>query len=149
MAHESPLTHKCDVYAFGVVLLELISGEEPLMDRNGGGGGGGCRRVSVIETAREAVSSGGGLDRRSKDSFPMDMAEKMVKVELECVEEDPDIRPDMGRVAVKSWGFVGDVPVGLDVVAARECAAIREGLILAVQLGFNGILVATDLKEVV
>ncbi|XP_008233447.1 PREDICTED: lysM domain receptor-like kinase 3 [Prunus mume] len=100
---ETQLTHKCDVYAFGVVLLELISGEEPLMDGNGGGGGGGCRRVSVIETAREAVSSGGGVrrwvDRRLKDSFPMEVAEKMVKVALECVEEDPDSRPDMGRVA--------------------------------------------------
>ncbi|KAI5346078.1 PREDICTED: lysM domain receptor [Prunus dulcis] len=102
MAPESHLTHKCDVYAFGVVLLELISGEEPLMDGNGGGGGG-CRRVSVIKTAREAVSTGGGVrrwvDRRLKDSFPMEVAEKMVKVALECVEEDPDSRPDMDRVA--------------------------------------------------
>ncbi|CAB4300911.1 unnamed protein product [Prunus armeniaca] len=103
MAPEAQLTHKCDVYAFGVVLLELISGEEPLMDGNGGGGGGGCRRVSVIETAREAVSSRGGVrrwvDRRLKDSFPIEVAEKMVKVALECVEEDPESRPDMGRVA--------------------------------------------------
>ncbi|CAL9007729.1 unnamed protein product [Prunus brigantina] len=116
MAPESQLTHKCDVYAFGVVLLELISGKEPLMDGNGGGGGGGCRRASVIETAREAVSSGGGVrrwvDRRLKDSFPMEVAEKMVNVALECVEEDPDSRPDMGRVAgldlaggtLTSWG---------------------------------------------
>lgn len=45
-------------------------------------------------------------------------------------------------------GLARDVPVGLDVVAATECAAIREGLILAVQLGFS-IFVATDSKEVV
>ncbi|XP_008233446.1 PREDICTED: lysM domain receptor-like kinase 3 [Prunus mume] len=103
MAPEAQLTHKCDVYAFGVVLLELISGEEPLMDGNGGGGGGGCRRVSVIEKGREAVSSGSGVrrwvDRRLKDSFPEEVAEKMVKVALQCVKEDPDSRPDMGRVA--------------------------------------------------
>ncbi|CAB4270507.1 unnamed protein product [Prunus armeniaca] len=103
MAPESQLTHKCDVYAFGVVLLELISGEEPLIDGKGGGGGGGCRRVSVIETARKAVSSGCGVrrwvDPRLKDSFPMEVAEKMVKVALECVVEDPESRPDMGRVA--------------------------------------------------
>ncbi|ONI23831.1 hypothetical protein PRUPE_2G210800 [Prunus persica] len=103
MAPEAQLTHKCDVYAFGVVILELISGEEPLMEGNGGGGGGGCRRVSVIETARKAVSSCGGVrrwvDRRLKDSFPMEVAEQMVKVALQCVKEDPDSRPDMGRVA--------------------------------------------------
>ncbi|KAI5346077.1 hypothetical protein L3X38_013956 [Prunus dulcis] len=49
---------------------------------------------------------------------------------------------------VKSWGFVGDVPVGLDVVAATECAAIREGLILAVQLGFNVRSVAAPAEAV-
>ncbi|GAV62509.1 Pkinase domain-containing protein [Cephalotus follicularis] len=96
-------TQKCDVYAFGVVLLELLSGEEGLryvFDE----GGGGYKRVSVIETAREAVSGGvGGVrrwaDRRLKDSFPVEVAEKTVIVGLECVEEDPYKRPDMGRVA--------------------------------------------------
>ncbi|PRQ58772.1 putative protein kinase RLK-Pelle-LysM family [Rosa chinensis] len=96
------VTQKCDVYAFGVVILELVSGEEPLkykMEVEDGG----YKRVSVIETAREAVKSVGGVrrwvDRRLKDSFPMEVAEKMVQVALECVEDDPERRPDMGRVA--------------------------------------------------
>ncbi|KAM5555977.1 lysM domain receptor-like kinase 3 [Rosa sericea] len=96
------VTQKCDVYAFGVVMLELVSGEEPLkykMEVEDGG----YKRVSVIEMAREAVKSVGGVrrwvDRRLKDSFPMEVAEKMVQVALECVEDDPERRPDMGRVA--------------------------------------------------
>lgn len=62
-------TQKTDVYAFGVVILELISGDEALK-YSVDGGSGGFRRVSVIETAKAAaaaaeeaegfVSGGGG-----------------------------------------------------------------------------------------
>ncbi|XP_004307373.1 PREDICTED: lysM domain receptor-like kinase 3 [Fragaria vesca subsp. vesca] len=96
------VTQKCDVYAFGVVMLELMSGEEALKYKMEAEEGR-YKRVSVIETAREAVKCGGGVrrwvDRRLNDSFPMEVAEKMVQVALECVEDDPERRPDMGRVA--------------------------------------------------
>ncbi|XP_021295720.1 lysM domain receptor-like kinase 3 isoform X2 [Herrania umbratica] len=97
------VTQKCDVYAFGVVVLELLSGQEALkfsVDE----GNGGYKRVSVIDTAREAAAGGSAgvrrwVDRRFKDSFPVDVAEKMVLLALECVEEDPGKRPDMNKVA--------------------------------------------------
>ena len=101
------VTAKSDVYAFGVVILELLSGAEALKyiaDEES------CtyKRVSVIETAREAVEAEGGgggggvrswIDRRMKDSYPVEVAEKMVRLGLECVEGDPDKRPDTGQVA--------------------------------------------------
>ncbi|XP_043699010.1 lysM domain receptor-like kinase 3 [Telopea speciosissima] len=112
-------TQKSDVYAFGVVLLELLSGEEPLrykLDKETGS----YRRVSVIETAREAMAqessgpgtgkeAGGGgggrlrtwMDRRLKDSFPLDVAEKITRVALDCVDEEPEKRPDMRDVVGK------------------------------------------------
>ncbi|KAJ8765986.1 hypothetical protein K2173_020502 [Erythroxylum novogranatense] len=94
-------SQKADVYAFGVVILELISGEEALRYVVESGG---YKRISVIERAKEAVAGVGvGLrmwvDSRLRDSFPVDVAEKMVVLGLECVEEDPNKRPDMGRVA--------------------------------------------------
>ncbi|KAL6138260.1 hypothetical protein ACLB2K_063543 [Fragaria x ananassa] len=81
---------KFDVYAFGVVMLELMSGDEPLKYKMEAEEGG-YKRMSLIEKAREAVKCGGGVrrwvDRRLKDSFPMEVAEKMVQVALECVED--------------------------------------------------------------
>lgn len=122
-------TQKCDIYAFGVVILELLSGEEPLKYRLEEGTDGGYRRVGVIETARAAVEGGDlrlWIDRRLRDSYPVDVAENMVRVGLECVEEDPKKRPDMGRVAVlvskmylesKNWadriGLPADISVSL------------------------------------
>ncbi|KAI3983291.1 hypothetical protein MKX01_013358 [Papaver californicum] len=99
-------TQKSDVYAFGVVILELLSGEEPMrviFDKENGQ----YRNVSVIETAREAAESQDferirrWIDRRLKDSFPVEIAEKLTGVALECVHDDPDKRPDMRRVSGK------------------------------------------------
>lgn len=96
-------TQKTDVFAFGVVILELLSGEEPLKYRFDDSGGV-YTRVSVIETARAAVDGGGGglrrwMDKRLKDSYPEEVAEKLTRIGLECVGEDPDKRPDMRWIA--------------------------------------------------
>lgn len=96
-------TFKSDVFAFGVVLLEILSGEEPMkvqVDSEKGI----FRKVLLIETAREAVESGTGrlrqwVDRRLRDSYPVEVADGLARVALECVQEDPSKRPDMGRVA--------------------------------------------------
>ncbi|KAL3530545.1 hypothetical protein ACH5RR_009867 [Cinchona calisaya] len=103
-------TQKSDVYAFGVVILELLSGEEPVKYKYDKATGD-CRKISIIETATEAVIQGGGeevegrlrrwVDKRLKDSFPVEVAEKLTRLVLECVHVDPDMRPDMRRVAGK------------------------------------------------
>ncbi|KAM7258393.1 hypothetical protein ACFE04_014134 [Oxalis oulophora] len=103
-------TQKSDVYAFGVVILELLSGEEPFkykLDKKNGD----FVRTSVIDMARVAVEDGGDndnggvegrvrrwVDKRLKDSFPVDVAVKVTRLALDCVHVDPNQRPDMGRV---------------------------------------------------
>lgn len=92
-------TQKSDVYAFGVVILEILSGEEPLKYRQEEGS---YVRVSLIETAREVVDGGGvrrWMDKRLKDSFPEEVVVKLVRLGVECVGEDPEKRPDMSWVA--------------------------------------------------
>lgn len=95
-------SQKSDVYAFGVVILELLSGDEALrfvVDE----GSGVYRRISVIERAGEAAAAGGGgvrrwVDKRLRDSYPVEVAENMVLLGLQCVDEDPEKRPDMRHV---------------------------------------------------
>ncbi|KAL5139426.1 LysM domain receptor-like kinase 3 [Glycine soja] len=94
-------TKKSDVYAFGVVVLELLSGEEAVKFEFNDDGG--YRRISVVETAKIAAEENGGVrkwvDTRLRDSFPVNVAERMIRVGLECVGNDPNERPDMGRVS--------------------------------------------------
>lgn len=125
-------TQKTDVYAFGVVILELFSGEEALrfvLDEESGA----YRRISVVNKAREAMESGSGgavrwwVDRRLKDSYPVDVAEKMVALGLQCVDEVPDKRPDMRQVTgvvsklyleSKNWAEKIGLPTGFSVSLA-------------------------------
>ncbi|KAJ7975048.1 LysM domain receptor-like kinase [Quillaja saponaria] len=124
-------TQKTDVYAFGIVVLELLCGEEALKYKFNENGGGGYKRLSVIDPAREAVAEVGGvrkwIDKRLKDSFPVEVAEKMVWVGLECVGDDPEKRPDMGRVAAlvsklylesKNWAEQIGMPIDFSVSLA-------------------------------
>ncbi|MBA0565138.1 hypothetical protein Golob_010029 [Gossypium lobatum] len=125
------VTQKSDVFAFGVVILELLSGEEPLKYRYDKETGD-FLRTSVIDTATAATAEGReGLrqwvDRRMNDSFPVEVAEKLIRLALDCVHVDPDNRPDMGRVAGKIsklylesriWLDNVKVPTGISVSLA-------------------------------
>ncbi|KAH0749971.1 hypothetical protein KY290_029203 [Solanum tuberosum] len=109
-------TQKSDVYAFGVVLLELFSGEEPVRLKHDKATGN-YSKISLIDTAREVVECGGDreedggvgverrlrnwVDRRLSDSFPVEVAQKVIRLALDCLHVEPDDRPDMRRVAGK------------------------------------------------
>ncbi|XP_050368401.1 lysM domain receptor-like kinase 3 [Argentina anserina] len=103
-------TQKSDVYAFGVVILELLSGQEPFnykFDK----ARGDFVSTTVVDSAQAAVAGGGlrtWVDKRLKDSFPVEIAEKLTRVALDCVQVDPDKRPGMGRVVGKISKFYLD-----------------------------------------
>ncbi|KAL6565402.1 hypothetical protein OROGR_002353 [Orobanche gracilis] len=99
------VTQKCDVYAFGVVILELLSGMEALTYEIDDVSGS-YTRISVVDTARMAVEGGGGgvrkwVDKRLRDSYPVQVVEKLARLALDCVSDDPESRPDMSKVAIR------------------------------------------------
>lgn len=93
------VTDKYDVFAFGVVLLELMKGQEA----------GQEKANSLIEDMRlimkDITGSKGKLrlwiDARLRDSYPVEDAMKVAKLANSCVDVDPANRPQMSQVAAK------------------------------------------------
>ncbi|XVF59036.1 hypothetical protein PTKIN_Ptkin07bG0241800 [Pterospermum kingtungense] len=101
----TPISVKVDVYSFGMVLLEII-----------------CCRSSIevkVNTADEILLSSwayscfqsGQLNRLVKDEeVNLKMLERMVKVGLWCIQDDPTLRPSMKNVILMLEGTM-DVPI--------------------------------------
>nr|XP_043608327.1 putative receptor protein kinase ZmPK1 [Erigeron canadensis] len=98
-----PITSKVDVYSYGIVVLELITGRDPTWDQ-----GSDNERVDLVSWVREKVDDFGDnlteaqitdiLDPTLKDEYENHQMEALLKVALQCVEENKDARPTMSEV---------------------------------------------------
>jgi len=102
------VSQKTDVFALGVVLLELLSGHEPVRYVQADEGGRRPKRIELIESLNAILSEAGDnftgrlrtwMDPRLKDSFPVDCAERVARIAASCVNPEPGKRPDMRYVA--------------------------------------------------
>ncbi|KAJ9558419.1 hypothetical protein OSB04_013033 [Centaurea solstitialis] len=97
-----PITSKVDVFSYGVVVLEMITGLSPLSKNQANG------EVELIEWVRSRVRE---LDRNRMEcwvekivdpsisgKYDRTVIENLVRIALQCVEEDREARPSMSQV---------------------------------------------------
>uniref|UniRef100_A0A0D9VD86 Protein kinase domain-containing protein n=1 Tax=Leersia perrieri TaxID=77586 RepID=A0A0D9VD86_9ORYZ len=93
------ITPKLDVFAFGVILLEILSGKEAAFAGDGDGG----ERL-LWETAEGLVGDGEKvrdfMDPRLGGDYPLDMAVAVAALAARCVAREPAARPAMDGVFV-------------------------------------------------
>jgi hypothetical protein len=92
------------VHAFGVLLLQLLSGEAEASRHRFDRATKEFATVSVLDTAAEALRTGrirSWVDRRLRDPFPVAAAERLVEVGLRCASPAENSPPEMSWVAGK------------------------------------------------
>ncbi|URE12221.1 STYKc [Musa troglodytarum] len=102
-------TTKSDVYAFGVVLFELISGKEAITRTEGMVLSNSERRslasimLAALRNSPNSMSMGSlrdYIDPSLMDLYPHDCVYKLAMLAKQCVDEDPILRPDMKQVVI-------------------------------------------------
>ncbi|CAN6207211.1 unnamed protein product [Urochloa humidicola] len=99
-----------DVFAFGVVLLELLSGKEAVFVVAGTDDGRASSSLLWEAAAEGVVGVGGGddawfglkelMDPRLQGHYPFGLAFTMATLALRCVAREPSARPSMGEALV-------------------------------------------------
>ncbi|KAJ6807301.1 receptor protein kinase TMK1 [Iris pallida] len=89
------VNEKIDVYAFGVVLLELLSGRKPIDTRSENG------NESLVMWAKEILQGGKTkklVDPCLDDKYDDDQMERMVLAASLCIRRDPRCRPHIAPI---------------------------------------------------
>nr|XP_017220435.1 PREDICTED: probable LRR receptor-like serine/threonine-protein kinase IRK isoform X2 [Daucus carota subsp. sativus] len=88
------ITEKCDIYGFGILILEVVTGNRPVeyMEDD---------VVVLCDMVREALDEGRSedcVDRKLMGNFPVEEAIPVIKLGLICASQVPSNRPDMEEV---------------------------------------------------
>ncbi|RWR91635.1 putative receptor protein kinase ZmPK1 [Cinnamomum micranthum f. kanehirae] len=100
-----PITSKVDVYSYGIVLLEMVTGRNSFgfsIDSEGDG----KEFRNLVTWVRKMTCAANGrpgrieqiIDPKMDGTYDVVKMEILVKVALQCVEEDKDARPTMTQV---------------------------------------------------
>ena len=101
-----PITSKVDVYNYGIVVLEMVTGKDPSRSVHAIDDGGVAEHKRLVTWVREKMNKAAAntslleeiIDPMLESKYDISEMKALVQVALQCVEEDKDVRPTMSQV---------------------------------------------------
>ncbi|KAL2965337.1 hypothetical protein AAZX31_16G055600 [Glycine max] len=130
--HQGVISPSVDIFAYGVVLLEVLSGQTPISRPNEKGEG--CiwltdkiRSILVSENVNELRD---WIDNALGENYSFDAAVTLANIARACVEEDSSLRPSAREIVEKISRLVEELPQGEHDVLM--CESSSKPLVMAV-----------------
>ncbi|XP_059636229.1 PTI1-like tyrosine-protein kinase At3g15890 [Cornus florida] len=96
------VSESCDVYSFGILLLEILTGRKPIEKLSGG------VKRTITEWAEPLIVKGRFrdlVDPKLRGSFDETQLKQAINVAALCVQSEPDKRPNMKEVVNLLKGY--------------------------------------------
>ncbi|KAL3526301.1 hypothetical protein ACH5RR_010957 [Cinchona calisaya] len=122
-----------DIFAFGVILLEILSGQTPVTRANEKGGEEYVclsQKIKFILQSDNAEELRQWIDSAMGENYSFDAAVKLANLARACVEDDASLRPNAGEIVEKLSRLVEELPQG-DNQLASLCESSCKPLVKA------------------
>ncbi|CAJ1791539.1 unnamed protein product [Sphenostylis stenocarpa] len=112
--HQGIISPSIDIFAYGVVLLEVLSGQTPISRPNEKGEGSIwlTDKIKSILGSENENELRGWIDSALGENYSFDAAVTLANIARACVEEDSSSRPSAREIVEKLSRLVEELPEG-------------------------------------
>ncbi|KAJ6776929.1 LYSM-DOMAIN RECEPTOR-LIKE KINASE-RELATED [Salix koriyanagi] len=136
-AHQGVVSSSTDMFSFGVVLLEVLSGQTPITrpDDSGEGSVWLSKKIRSILTSENEDELREWIDSAMGENYSFDEAVTLANIARACTEEDPSLRPTSGEIVEKFLRLVEESTEGEQIlICESSCKPLVKSTATSVEI---------------